>query len=74
MDCLKTNDFMSAHIFLDMVHHNPGELRFHARFTDPNELATLGYNGQALKHLNACAPLGFSKILESPQTHASRYE
>ncbi len=55
-------------MFLDMVHHNPGEPPFKTRFTDAGELATLGYNGQVFKHLNACVPLGMGSETEFPGT------
>jgi len=55
-------------VFLDMVHHNPGEPPFRSRFTDPRELAALGYTGQVCKHLNACIPLGFAGANEFPGT------
>lgn len=45
-------------ILLDMVHHNPGEPPFESAYTDPAHLASLGYDGQVFKHLNACVPLG----------------
>jgi len=59
---------MKAPIFLDMVHHNPGEPPFETRFTNPKELSALGYTGQVLKHLNACIPLGFGEATEFPGT------
>lgn len=45
-------------LLLDMVHHNPGEAPFKTAYTDPSHLASLGYTGQVLKHLNACVPIG----------------
>jgi hypothetical protein len=59
---------MNTPIFLDMVHHNPGEPPFETRFTNPKELSALGYTGQVLKHLNACIPLGFGNATEFPGT------
>jgi len=59
---------MNTPIFLDMVHHNPGEPPFETRFTNPKELSALGYTGQVLKHLNACIPLGFGGATEFPGT------
>lgn len=40
---------------LDMVHHNPGELRFQSAFNDPAHLEQYGYNGQVFKHINCVA-------------------
>lgn len=48
---------MQPRFLLDLVHHNPGEPPFQTRYTDPSFLASLGFNGQVLKHLNACVPL-----------------
>lgn len=59
---------MTPPIFLDMVHHNPGEPPFQTRFTNPKELSALGYTGQVLKHLNACVPLGMGGEIEFPGT------
>jgi len=33
---------------LDMVHHNPGEALTHSRYTDPQYLRKMGYNGQVV--------------------------
>lgn len=44
-------------MFLDMVHHNPGEAPFDSRFNDPEYLTGLGYTGRVLKHLNASVAL-----------------
>ena len=55
-------------LFLDMVHHNPGEAPFQTQFTNPEKLAVLGYNGQVVKHLNACVPLGIGSEIEFPKT------
>jgi len=60
---------MRTNYLLDMVHHNPGEAPFQSRFTDPGELAALGYTGQVVKHLNACVPLGCGAEIEFPGTN-----
>jgi len=44
-----------------MVHHNPGDIPFVTRFSNPEELATLGYTGQVCKNLNIA--LAFDTIL-----------
>jgi len=48
-------------LLLDMVYHNPGDIPFVTRFSNPGELASLGYTGQVCKNLNTA--LDFDTIL-----------
>ncbi|MCX7712922.1 MAG: hypothetical protein N2035_04565 [Chthoniobacterales bacterium] len=59
---------MQTRFLLDLVHHNPGEPPLQTRFTDPSYLASLGYTGQVLKHINACVPL--ENFPSSPEEQA----
>lgn len=36
-------------VLFNMVHHNPGEPRFSTKYTNPEYIEDLGYNGQVLK-------------------------
>lgn len=42
-------------ILYNMVHHNPGEPRFNTKYTNPEYIKTLGYNGQVPKFEIQCA-------------------
>lgn len=42
-------------ILANMVHHNPGEPRFNTKYTQPEYLKTVGYNGQMPKFEIQCA-------------------
>lgn len=45
----------TTHYCFDMIHDNPGEAPFDTAFRDPGYLKTLGFNGQAFKHINTVA-------------------
>jgi hypothetical protein len=62
---------MQTH-FIDMVHHNPGEPPCDTKFTDPESIRMLGFNGQAFKHINTVATLDAVAPGVFPKTNAER--